>query len=319
MGLPSLAGLDGGALGNRFSLVSSLPMSAGALVVTFVVAAGAPADEPSWDRAVRTARSMDAADVGLLAVAVLVLAVLLHPMQLRLVRLFEGYWGGSRPAAWLAALLTHRQRLARRRLAERAELDPDATTVPADAADADRLRRARYPNEPLLPTALGNALRAAEQGAGRPYGLDAVVVWPRLYPLVSDRQRAVVEDRRDQVDLAVRMSATFALVAVVTGALLWRHPTWWLVPLAASGLAVLAYRAAVAAAVAFGEALRVAFDLHRFDLLTALHLPLPRGIENERGQNQRLSTWLRQGGAAPERYHHPDRPGDPAADPNGDP
>jgi hypothetical protein len=35
----------------------------------------------------------------------------------------------------------------------------------------------------VTPPGLGNVLAAMEDGAGRTYGLDAVIVWPRLYPL----------------------------------------------------------------------------------------------------------------------------------------
>jgi len=305
MGLASIVGVDANALGARFSLVSLLPMSAGALVVAFVVAAGAPGSEPSWSAALSAARATDASDIGLLTVMVLAVAVVLHPLQLWIVRLLEGYWGAGRLASRLSAPLVARQRRARQRLLDRATLAPGATTVPEDAAIADQVRRARYPRDPLLPTALGNALRAAERDAGRQYAIDAVVLWPRLFPLVPDSQRAVIEDRRDQLDLTVRMCATFALVAVIVAVLLWRYPLWWLLPLAVLALSLLSYRAAVAAAVAYGESLHVTFDLYRFDLLTALHLPLPADNEAEREQNRRLSTWLRQGGQPPPTYRHP--------------
>jgi hypothetical protein len=39
----------------------------------------------------------------------------------------------------------------------------------------------------MLPTMLGNTLCAAEFRARSRYGLDVVVLWPRLYPLLSDR------------------------------------------------------------------------------------------------------------------------------------
>jgi hypothetical protein len=45
--------------------------------------------------------------------------------------------------------------------------------------------------------------------------------------------------------------------------------------------ALLSYRAALAAAAAYCQALEAAFDLHRFDLLTALHLPLPANLIGE--------------------------------------
>ncbi len=306
MGLASLVGLDAGSLGARFSLVSMLPTSVGTLAVTFVVAAGAPGHDPTWGRAVRTARDLDASDTALLAVAVLVVAVVVHPLQLQLVRLLEGYWGASTLARRVSGPLVARQARARQRLAARASLSPGTTVVPADAAIADQQLRARYPGESLLPTSLGNVLRAAESSAGRLYGLDAVVLWPRLYPLVDDTQRAVVEDRRDQLDLAARLCVTLGAVAVVTAALLWRYPLWWLAPVAALALSLVAYRSAVAAALAYGDALHVTFDLHRFDLLAALHLPLPADNVTERAQNQQLSSWLRQGGPVPPAYHHPD-------------
>ena len=43
-----------------------------------------------------------------------------------------------------------------------------------------------------------------------------------------------------------------------------------------------------------------AFDLHRFDLLTALHLPLPANLTGEVTANQELSQFLRQ----PAEYLH---------------
>jgi hypothetical protein len=58
--------------------------------------------------------------------------------------------------------------------------------------------------------------------------------------------------------------------------------------------------AALAVAAAYGQALEAAFDLHRFDLLTALHLPLPANLTGEVAANQELSRFLRQ----PSEYLH---------------
>ena len=48
------------------------------------------------------------------------------------------------------------------------------------------------PDHLVRATGLGNALAAMEDSAGAAYGLDAVVAWPRLYPLLGDKVRAVV-------------------------------------------------------------------------------------------------------------------------------
>jgi hypothetical protein len=161
-------------------------------------------------------------------------------------------------------------------------------------AAASELRRLP-PREYLMPTRLGNALRAAELRAGEPYGLDAVVAWPRLYPLLSDPVRALVDGQRDALDVNARFCAVFAAAAVIAAVLLAAHGWWLLVAAGCLVLAWLAYRSAVAAAIAYGEAIRAAVDLHRFTLLEALHLPLPATLEEERSVNGELSRFLLQG------------------------
>jgi hypothetical protein len=70
---------------------------------------------------------------------------------------------------------------------------------------------------------------------------------------------------------------------------------WWLTVAAGTfALAMLSYWAALSAATAYGQAIEAAFDLHRFDLLNALHLPLPADLIGEVQANQQLSQFLRQ-------------------------
>jgi len=54
-------------------------------------------------------------------------------------------------------------------------------------------------------------------------------------------------------------------------------------------LAWVSYRSAVVAAIAYGEAVRVAFDLHHLDLYAALHLELPHDPQAEQKLGKRLS------------------------------
>jgi hypothetical protein len=130
--------------------------------------------------------------------------------------------------------------------------DPAALTEAqiqrAGRAGHELRRRFPLPDHLVGPTALGNALAAAEDSAGRPYGLDAVAAWPRLYSVLGQRVRAVVDDRRDAVDTAARMAVVLALTAP---ALLLAQSGWRpALSLAPLGLAWLAYRGACGAAVA---------------------------------------------------------------------
>jgi hypothetical protein len=66
----------------------------------------------------------------------------------------------------------------------------------------------------------------------------------------------------------------------------------------------IAWSGAPADAPDHGESLRAAFDLHRFDLLSALHLPLPPDGAAERGQNRELSAFLIQDWEVDFEYDH---------------
>jgi len=306
MNLAEVLGLARG-FGPRFGLVSLLPTAMLAVIVLFLVWGGAPQDAPDVDALLDRAQDLDGWSLALLFLALSVFTLVVEPLQLLLVRVLEGYFPGpfGRPG-------TSRQRRRWAALDARTRHQGSAPTpeqVLAMGAAASELRR-RFPADPghLLPTALGNALRAAESGAGEPYGLDAVVVWPRLYPLLSEGTRAVVDDQRDGLDRAVRFCAAFALAALVSVVLLATHGWWLLVPVVSLALAWISYRGAVQAAMAYGEGIRVAIDLHRFDMLAALHLALPPTLEEERAGNARLSSFLLQGHPADFVYDHGSAP-----------
>jgi hypothetical protein len=143
-----------------------------------------------------------------------------------------------------------------------------------------------------------------EEQAGREYGWDAVVVWPRLYPVLSEPTRVIVDDRRNTLDATARLSATAIVTALATAGLLVQSGWWLLLTVVPLGVAVLSYAGTVQAAISYGEAVCVAFDLHRFDLLDRLHLPLPSDQTAERQIAEDLSAMWRQGLDIKLHYRH---------------
>ena len=97
------------------------------------------------------------------------------------------------------------------------------------------------------------------------------------------------------------------VTAIAAAGLLAWYSGWWtllaLIPLA---IAALAYIGAVQAAISYSGAIRVVFDLHRFDLLNALHLRVPEDDAKERQINSALSDFLRQGVPMSITYVQPD-------------
>lgn len=211
-------------------------------------------------------------------------------------RFLEGYW--PRWADPLRLRLAHR--LAERAAAEAPawqkayeRVQPPADPTAEDLAVYTRLerRRRRRPSSPgyFLPTPIGNILRAAERRPFDKYGLDAVVLWPRLWPALPETLRSDL--------LAARASLDRAAIAGVWGVLFCAFApfTLWTIPIGL-GVAVAAVIAVVPGrAEAFGELLEAAYDQYRTALYTQLRWPLPANPHQERVEGQRLTSYLWRG------------------------
>ena len=299
-------------LGVRFNLVTLFPNLVFAGTLLFLLYAGAPQKAPNL-LVLGEIKEMGIMDGVFFIFAVVVFSLIVHPFQILLVRMLEGYWGQKGPGGALARWAVQRRQEAREKMDRKlAKILAKIQTGPDEAQKAALQKRAvdlslqlqqLYPGaERVLPTRLGNILRAAEDRAGAPYGLDAVTVWPRLYPLIPDGFRERLDNQRLQLDLSVRYSVTFLGTAVGCLILLYAHGWWLLLPLGFLFLAYITYRGALAAALLYGQGIRVAFDLYRFDLLQALHLPLPATLAAEYAANRILCDFLRQG--APANFHY---------------
>lgn len=307
--LQPTAGLSSG----RFFRTGYLPTYAAAVFLLVLLWAGAPGKHADFGHAWQVADKFGVVQTLLVALAVALATVLLQPLQLSLVRVLEGGF-----PKWLGSGLGRQVQLARKRRLEGRLIEKisEAADKPADERDAhvqeagalSALLRSRFPvpDHLVRATGLGNALAAMEDGAGAAYGLDSVVTWPRLYLLLGDKVRAVVDDLRDGMDAATRLAATGAVTTIAAvGLLAWHSGLFTLLALVPLAVAVLAYLGAVRAAIAYGEAVQIAFDLYRFDLLTALHLKIPTKTNKELAGNIALSDFLRQGVPLPFDYAVP--------------
>jgi hypothetical protein len=348
--LGSLMQAPGQLASSRFFRVAYLPTCAGVVYLLVLLWAGAPGHRVHFGSAWRTASHLGIGEIVLLAIGITLVAVVVQPFQLALVRVLEGNFPGAGKAS--KCQLKRKEKLTTERKAaideavkatdklskaideavkatddlpeaidkasgfpEIREIRRKLDGLTQDAGVVSERLRLRYPADHLVrATGLGNVLAAMEDTVGVGYGLDPVVTWPRLYPLLSDPVRVAVDDFRDSLDAAARLAVTSAIAAVAMIALLAWHSEWWtllaLVPLA---VAVVSYLATIPAAIGYGLAMQVAFDLHRFDLLQAMHLAAPKaqdGDEGEKTSNLRLSDFLRQGVPVPFTYVS-------IADPNG--
>lgn len=297
-------------LGLRFTLVGVMPIAALVLYVAALSLSMEAGGAPDLAVLAEMVHELTATHGLVLAGGITMLAFILQPLQLSLVRLLEGYWGGSRlaRAADSIAVAWHRRQREKLVTASQSTHEPSTGLIVQMATAARQLRRFYPAPDRLLPTMLGNVLRAAEEKGEQRYGLDTVVIWPRLYHVLPEELQQSVADQRNQLDIATRLCVVFILAAIVSAALLYRHGWWNLAESIAVALAWMSYRSAIAAALAFGESIQVAIDLHRFDMLKALHLPAPADRDAERKANGLLCDFLRQGVPVDFTYEHPKGP-----------
>ncbi|WP_214408270.1 hypothetical protein [Pseudonocardia lacus] len=301
--------------GARFSLVNVMP---GVLLVGVVLGAawsGAYGGGPVTLDAVAD-HIGDPVQTILLVFGLFLAGVVIQPFQLALVQFLEGYWGQGAVAGPVGAVAAelHRRRLHTAALRSGARAAPPASSRSADVVRhvraeqvAQRIgaraiaRRAQYPEdaERVMPTLLGNILRGAEDAAGSRYGLDALTVYPRMYPSISKPLQESMTRQLDAITLGASMCVSFALILIATAPLIvLRSDAWSLIPVAALVLAVVSYRGALRAAASHGALFAAAFDLHRFDLIRALHYRLPETADEEWELNTQLTEFLQQRGQA---------------------
>ncbi len=297
-------------LGLRFSLVNILPSAALFLYILTLFWSGAPKLSPKMNRIQAHVAELDAAEGIYLAIAIVIIALIFQPLQLRLVKILEGYWGNSRVAKFIWTLgiriqNRHRMALVQDSQISRTSLEEiDEQAKDKMLAAGEKLRQYFPAEDRLMPTALGNVLRAAEDLAGKRYGLDSVVVWPRLYPLISDRLASMIADYRNQLDIAARFCVVFFLAAIITLALLINHGWWLFIVVVHLLFSWMSYKSCLAAALAYGIGIQAAFDLHRFDLYKSMHLSMPEDRESEKQLSVELCDFLRQGVPKNFKYVH---------------
>jgi Domain of unknown function DUF11 len=257
---------------------------------------------PPWAALPETLAALDAQwKLVLVTLVTLVLTALLYNLNIPLIRLYEGYlwadsWIGRRRASHYVARLA----------AARARWDGMRTLLRALPAQDPRYKKIfDYWNEigrrinrdfpldsPALPTRLGNVIRGFEDYPKRQYAISAIPLWPRLISKIDKDYAAATDEEKSSFDFMLNCSALSAILAalILFGSLArasapdtvrwgWRLGEVALFVLVSH----LSYRAAVDAALAWGEMVKGSFDLYRWDLLKQLGFTQPpKTMEEER-------------------------------------
>jgi hypothetical protein len=150
-------------------------------------------------------------------------------------------------------------------------------------------RRTRFPIDlkMLGPTRMANISELYRNYAIACYKLDTELFWLHLQKIAAadERFRPMLEEAKTKLDVSVAMTVICGLAAVVWAPLLaLRGSTvglFLIVAVLLPGATLILYQTSVVNLRVFGETLRAAVDLFRFQLLQALHIELPKDSDTE--------------------------------------
>lgn len=273
----------------------------------------------------------------------LLLGLLLWGLHFQLIRFFEGYWlvapvrvqrkppwpdeeaGDHRVragwrriwgegAAWISGKrLAYGTRRKGRWIRDRGRLveikaHPDPSQERTDAA---RDLTMRFPpwDDLVLPTELGNVIRAFETHPRERYGLEGIAMWPRITSLLSDDERSELDDVSTDIAFWLNSLTIVAIAGLLLFAeRLWHRPGGAIatvlvecaVVAVVAGLGVWMYRQSISAAIRWGEPVRAAFDMHRLEFYDRLGMKRPTDQQDDLDYGTAVNRMLAFGVALPD-------------------
>lgn len=231
-------------------------------------------------------------------------AVVVKHFDLAVLRFLEGYW--PRWLQCLRMLWIGRVKSGVGRVDERIQklgvrgLQDLSLEERDEFFRLDQWRRLHIPPLPaqLMPTRLGNIIRAAELRPKDKYGLDAVVCWPRLWLLLPGDVKQELAYVQAALNTAVRLYlwSLLFLIWIIWPWVRWGW-SWWLllIPVVSLLTILFASHRALSLAEIHSDLLDSTFDLYRMALYKSLRWPLPENPQSERKVGAEITNYLWRG------------------------
>jgi hypothetical protein len=206
-------------------------------------------------------------------------------------------------------------------LASNAEMNRLRNIVLSDLQDLEI--RTPFDKENLLPTRLGNILRASELYPYERYKLEGITFWPRLSKVLPDRFVHELEEKNNQlvfmlnssmlsfflaflcIGVAIFRSVTFYFLSISNGISLWMPKSFYYN--GSSSLSLRAYLIlgfvflvigykiytfSINVAEDYAVIIRSGYDLYRFEILKQLKIKVPDSLKTEKQVWQNLSVFF---------------------------
>lgn len=222
--------------------------------------------------------------VLLLAWITLFARVLLSVLD-SLFRVYEGYW---KRLPFLSSFKKRRQRYYAEKIRDLKNSGNDAEILSHFPPTAKL--------DEVMPTRMGNILKNSEIYPELRYGMNAVLMWPRLYNVLPDGMTKNFAAAATELEFMLVISTLGVAFAFAGGIIATTLLPWYVVPICFLGsllVAWLGYEGALRSASSYNLLVKAAFDLHRGTLLKTIGWLPATSYHKEKAQWQRISQlWL---------------------------
>lgn len=214
--------------------------------------------------------------IAILFLLAVFIALGLQQFRVPLIQLYEGYFGRE----WFPLLKRRvsayeRMYIQRIKEIEERRKKGEDTTLMEFTLSREFAHRGN-----ILPTKLGNIIRAFEYYAHRTYNIDPITGWSRLTAVIPSSYKEEIEKAEVDFNFALNLSFLVAVLGIecfVMAILPGRPLRIWsfIVSVGCFALSYSLYCSSCSYAQWWGEYARSAFDLYRFDLLKQIGVSVP--------------------------------------------
>lgn len=237
-------------------------------------------------------------ETTIFALVAWLLGVLLLILNREIIRVFEGY-GWWNPLRLLSSLqkrryITYQNRineLGAKRDAYEASGENAPEEILDELAELEYKFVEKFPRNVswLLPTSLGNTIRAFETYSSVMYGFDSIPGWNRLLTVIPEEYIGFINEAKAYVDfwinvltLSLALLPIHAFLAINQGQTRSLGFSFMLLPAAFIVIAAVAYNGAKVAAVEWGDVVKAAIDVYLVELRAKLKFAAPGDAQAER-------------------------------------
>jgi len=156
----------------------------------------------------------------------------------------------------------------------------------------------------VSPTRLGNIFAMIEEYPNLRYGMDGMVFWPRLIPVIPKEYSEIIADEKMGFDFLINLSLLSGIFALETFIIFWakfRDFKLLFLSIIFAMLFYLFYRISLLFVSSMGNLIKSCYDLFRHDILKQMNIAIPDNIEEEKLLWYRLSNYFASG----ESFYYP--------------